>query len=1097
MPTGAGGRHPLACPQARPSACIRACPHSAARGACAERGVAKSKKARMPPSAEFGQALGRIRSLLERYRSDGVIDGTAHELLLSKYRKAHEVLTQSLSNEAVHLHNIQDVARSIEATEQTLQAESRRQTALSQQILKLRMELSEREAALVNVQDEATKLAAEDTMLQEERMLLAQELESRRHDYAESLRPRILVLEHEGRAIRDGMKSLDGIEASIASELALARAQLDTLVAANDILGDEHRKVSSDCARAALLPDKYQRQSALVQQALSTAQADADKRGRRLQDADAALGIVQQAIDRTNAEVASTGAATRRLRAESVVALTQEAEGLLRELRQARARHRLLGEEAAVLAMKETTVRAARHMDAAAAEGLERETRAQAKRIARAEMLIGRATDAQAPLQRQISEAAGDARAEEAREQGLRRRLEALRASLNRDALALASGLSAGDEYAARLAEAVARTRALQGELGDAAATLRALAIQAVAETSARAAAAARVSRTGAQLKQALARLQVKDTEADRLAVELHALESRMREYDAIYERVKTQKNRLARLSQEARLAIREVREKIAILASETGVLAGESQQKSAALARQARDTRDAQRLAGHNRQALANQRRDLRAVHDRVARQILEIDSLGTVITAAEQEIFQLKELYVGAIEQRNYAGIQLIERNDELCLLYEKLHTQETIARDAEVYMGAREGDIRTLRLAVADAERERDVARAAAEQELPRCVEERARLLAELAEAQAGNEQLLLDLRTSADVVDGAQTTHLDLSGTYAGMAGDTGDAGGAGGAVRRPGDPPAALPPIGSAPALGPGPGPAQDDAGAGAGTGAESAERAEHTGHTARTAPQTPQPKALSRTARAERAPASAGGSQAAIARSKLPGRRLTVTWNLVGPAAGTGADAEELRGRQDALERRLQAVREQLLERFIFDEELDRLVATLRKDLEEAQREVPPETVARLNGARGQLRAVTRKLMCVVSEISMEQATILKLREVTEQLEDTVVAARDRLARGDAPTDEVAHEWLVAHQNEVDYQYARMLREQEYAAQVPGLAPSTANPRFDSYMSEETGLPRPYGGKAPFAPADPSPNVGRFVRKPAPMTIEI
>ena len=42
----------------------------------------------------------------------------------------------------------------------------------------------------------------------------------------------------------------------------------------------------------------------------------------------------------------------------------------------------------------------------------------------------------------------------------------------------------------------------------------------------------------------------------------------------------------------------------------------------------------------------------------------------------------FLLQE-YEGAVEDRNHTGIMLIDRNDELCILYEKANTQEEVMR------------------------------------------------------------------------------------------------------------------------------------------------------------------------------------------------------------------------------------------------------------------------------------------------------------------------------------------------------------------------------------------------------------------------------
>ncbi len=43
-------------------------------------------------------------------------------------------------------------------------------------------------------------------------------------------------------------------------------------------------------------------------------------------------------------------------------------------------------------------------------------------------------------------------------------------------------------------------------------------------------------------------------------------------------------------------------------------------------------------------------------------------------IIMSLEKEMLVLRKKYEKACEDRNYTGIQLIDRNDELCILYEK---------------------------------------------------------------------------------------------------------------------------------------------------------------------------------------------------------------------------------------------------------------------------------------------------------------------------------------------------------------------------------------------------------------------------------------
>jgi hypothetical protein len=68
-------------------------------------------------------------------------------------------------------------------------------------------------------------------------------------------------------------------------------------------------------------------------------------------------------------------------------------------------------------------------------------------------------------------------------------------------------------------------------------------------------------------------------------------------------------------------------------------------------------------------------------------------------IILALQKDMQSLRLQYEEACENRNYTGIQLIDRNDELCILYEKSNIQENILRKSEVAVKNLEDDIRMI--------------------------------------------------------------------------------------------------------------------------------------------------------------------------------------------------------------------------------------------------------------------------------------------------------------------------------------------------------------------------------------------------------------
>lgn len=74
-------------------------------------------------------------------------------------------------------------------------------------------------------------------------------------------------------------------------------------------------------------------------------------------------------------------------------------------------------------------------------------------------------------------------------------------------------------------------------------------------------------------------------------------------------------------------------------------------------------------------------------------------------IIKEAHEEIEKLKKDYKNVINERDILGTQLIRRNDELALLYEKIKIlQSTLAR-GEVQYQERLEDIRLLKFKIGD--------------------------------------------------------------------------------------------------------------------------------------------------------------------------------------------------------------------------------------------------------------------------------------------------------------------------------------------------------------------------------------------------------
>merc|ERR1711959_699278 len=82
------------------------------------------------------------------------------------------------------------------------------------------------------------------------------------------------------------------------------------------------------------------------------------------------------------------------------------------------------------------------------------------------------------------------------------------------------------------------------------------------------------------------------------------------------------------------------------------------------------------------------------------VDQQRAEIKKLEATIQEAEVERQNQKKEFEGVTSERDILGTQLIRRNDELALLYEKIKIQEKTLNQGEIAYRARLEDIRVLK-------------------------------------------------------------------------------------------------------------------------------------------------------------------------------------------------------------------------------------------------------------------------------------------------------------------------------------------------------------------------------------------------------------
>ncbi|CAG9467664.1 unnamed protein product [Pedinophyceae sp. YPF-701] len=216
------------------------------------------------------------------------------------------------------------------------------------------------------------------------------------------------------------------------------------------------------------------------------------------------------------------------------------------------------------------------------------------------------------------------------------------------------------------------------------------------------------------KLREARQDLGLKDMVIKDLKKQRKEVLSRVREFEQLFELVKNQRNKFVNLIQAAKQSMAEMREKLKILDNEVDILRTESNDKDSKLQKNEHDHQLAQAERDQVRNELTRSVQEFQRRQDVVDQQIAEIDKLNAIINRAERDMLRLKKQYETIVEARNYTGIMLIDRNDELCILYEKANIQQEALRRGELELKGREDEIRMLSIQRAEVQRSLEIVR-----------------------------------------------------------------------------------------------------------------------------------------------------------------------------------------------------------------------------------------------------------------------------------------------------------------------------------------------------------------------------------------------
>merc|ERR1719271_2242014 len=247
----------------------------------------------------------------------------------------------------------------------------------------------------------------------------------------------------------------------------------------------------------------------------------------------------------------------------------------------------------------------------------------------------------------------------------------------------------------------------------------------------------------------------MKQLEEDDLKKKHQEISQKQKEFCTMYEVVKNERNKYMTQIQKSSQHLSEMKEKLKILQNEVEILRMESAFKDKKL----RNTKQEAHSLKTIHDQLQNEKTRItakgHALNEQVEQSVIEIDKLNSIINSIEKEMVILRRKYEQAVETRNFTGIQLIDRNDELCILWEKSNIQEKLLKKGEAAMLTKSEEIRSLKIDLKEVKRQLHVVHKKIP-EVPKLIDEVMRLREQVSSVRKRTDELSLELENPKSVM-----------------------------------------------------------------------------------------------------------------------------------------------------------------------------------------------------------------------------------------------------------------------------------------------------------------------------------------------------
>lgn len=188
--------------------------------------------------------------------------------------------------------------------------------------------------------------------------------------------------------------------------------------------------------------------------------------------------------------------------------------------------------------------------------------------------------------------------------------------------------------------------------------------------------------------------------------------ETKLKQQQNLYEAVRSDRNLYSKNLIESQDEITEMKRKLKIMNHQIDQLKEEITAKESALVKEHLEHQRVEKEKDALKAELQRMKQEAAESKAYIEQQESEERKLLKIISEADQERMRQKKELDQVISERDILGTQLVRRNDELALLYEKIKIQQSTLNKGEIQYRQRLEDIRLLKLEIKKLRREKGI-------------------------------------------------------------------------------------------------------------------------------------------------------------------------------------------------------------------------------------------------------------------------------------------------------------------------------------------------------------------------------------------------